>query len=175
MSKFLNPNKLLARSGLRHGAVVADFGCGSGYFTVAAAKACAPDGQVYGIDILPDKLSATSSAARQKGVRNIRVVQADLTKVLHDPGPNSCDVVVACNIVHEVSSVDALLKNAYRILKSGGTLLVVDWRPEAPHDHLHPSGRLAPEKAHEATLAAGFRPGEELPADDFHYALTFIK
>lgn len=175
MSKFINPAQVLAQLELPAGACVADLGCGSGYYTLAAAKMVGSEGQVYAVDILQDKLAATQSTAQHEGFKNVIVVHADLERPLENVPALACDMVVMSNIVHLVRSPEVLLKNAYRILKSAGYLLVVEWKREhSPFGPLQ-SSRIPRETLISLAEQCGFRYNKDLQADGYHYAALFTK
>ncbi len=68
-----------------------------------------------------------------------------------------------------------LLKNAYRILKTGGKVLAVDWKVE--HTPLGPplDKRIHEEQLEKEFMAIGLRKEKDLVADPYHYALLFTK
>src|SRR5687767_5361001 len=125
MTKFINPSTVVAQAGLKNGQIVADLGCGAGFYVLPAAKAVGNNGLVYAVDVQDAKLAATQSAARQAGLKNITVLKADLDKPFLDIAEGSCDAVILGSIIHEISSREALFKNMYRILKTGGKVLAV--------------------------------------------------
>ena len=117
--KFINPQTVVAQMGLSAGQTVADFGSGSGFFAIAAAKMVGNSGVVYAVDVQQAKLTATFSAASQQGYKNIQIVQADLDQPIKGIADASCDAVIMASVLHEIKSRDMLLKNAHRILKTG--------------------------------------------------------
>lgn len=161
--------------GLKAGQSVADFGSGSGFFAVAAAKFVGNTGMVYAIDVQEAKLTATQSAATQQGFKTVQVVKADLEKPLLDVEPTSCDAVIMASILHEVTSREMLLKNAYRVLKTGGKILAVEWKPD--HTPFGPEldKRIHPETLEQELLQLGLKKIKNIPADIYHYALLFEK
>jgi precorrin-6B methylase 2 len=52
---ILPPDETLGKLGLNAGEVMADIGCGIGYFTFPAAKMIGPGGRVYALDVAPEK------------------------------------------------------------------------------------------------------------------------
>lgn len=175
MTKFVNPGDIIAQLNLKKGQVVADFGCGAGFYSLAAAQFVADDGMVYAVDIMPDRLAVTQSSAQHAKLKNITVVQADLEQPLLGVEPASCDVVVISNILHQATAKEALLRNAYRILKTGGQLLAVEWKrgfsPFGPEQDV----RVGPEELTNMMLRSGFRFVKDLEADGYHYAVVFGK
>src|SRR6185436_1814244 len=104
--KFLNPSEVVAQAGIMQGEVVADLGCGNGFYVLPAAQMVGPTGSVIAVDVMETKLAATISIANQFGYKNVRVVQADLSKPLLEIPENSCDMVIVGNIFHEITAID---------------------------------------------------------------------
>jgi ubiquinone/menaquinone biosynthesis C-methylase UbiE len=175
MIKFINPASIVAQMSLQNGQIVADLGCGSGFYAVPAGQRVGSTGMVYAVDVQEAKLVATQSAARQNGLKNITVLQADLDKPLLDIAESSCDAVLLASIIHEIESRDMLLKNAYRILKTGGKLAAVEWKKEATPIGPEISRRLSVEELEQLLTKAGLRKDKDLEADSYHYAALFIK
>lgn len=175
MAKFIDPHKVVGYMGLKSGQVVADLGAGSGFYAVAAGKIVGNTGIVYAIDVQEAKLIATHSAAAQNGLNNIQVFKADLDKPFLDIAETSCDAVIIASILHEVSSREALLKNAYRLLKSGGRLLIVEWKLDPAPFGPSMQQRIDPEKLTQELAQLGLRKDMDVPADSYHYAMVFVK
>lgn len=161
--------------GLKPGQTVADFGAGSGFFATAAAKIVGNTGTVYALDVQESKLTATFSTASQQGYKNVKIVLADLDKPISEIAEASCDAVIMASIIHEVKNRDMLFQNARRVLKTGGLVLAVEWKPD--HTIFGPSlERRIPEQELEHELAkAGLHKVKSIPADMYHYALVFKK
>lgn len=173
--KFINPQNVVAQMGLKNGQTVADFGSGSGFFAVGAAQMVGNTGKVLAVDVQQAKLTAVSSAAGQQGYKNIQLVQADLDKPITNIGVASCDAVIMASVLHEVKNRPELLKNAYKVLKTGGLVLAVEWKAE--HTIFGPAlDQRIPEHEleHELTMI-GLQKVKSIPADMFHYALLFKK
>ena len=175
MAGFLNPSEVVAQTGLMQGQVVADLGCGNGFYVLPAAQMVGPTGSVVAVDVQTNKLAATISIANQFGYRNIQVVQADLNKPLLDIPAASCDLVIVGNIFHEIDQIDRLIKNIYLILKSPGSLLVVEWKKTATPFGPPLNKRVDQEKLEVLLMQAGFRKEKDLQADGYHYAVLFEK
>lgn len=173
--KFINPQTVVAQMGLKNGQTVADFGSGAGFYAVAAAKMVGNTGTVLAVDVQQSKLTATFSAASQQGFNNVQIVQANLDQPIKGIADTSCDAVIMASVLHEVKNRDMLLQNAYRVLKSGGLLLAVEWKTE--HTLFGPSQeKRIPEQQLEQELAQiGLHKVKSILADSAHYALVFQK
>ena len=175
MSKFINPSLVIAQTGLMQGQVVADLGCGSGFYVLPAAQMVGSSCEVYAVDVLENKLAATISIANQFGYKNVKVIKADLAKPLLDIPANSCDLVIVGNILHEITQKEPLVKNIYRLLKSPGKVVVVEWKRTATPFGPPLQKRIEQQALELLMMQAGFRREKELEADGYHYAVLFEK
>jgi ubiquinone/menaquinone biosynthesis C-methylase UbiE len=175
MTKFINPASVVAQAGLKPGQIVADLGCGAGFYALPVAKIVGNSGTVYAVDVQDAKLAATQSAARQSGQKNITVLKADLEKPLLDIAEGSCDAVILGSIIHEIGSRQSLLKNMYRILKTGGKVLAVEWKKEMTPLGPDITRRVDEDELAEEMGRIGLRKEKKLETDGYHYAVVFTK
>lgn len=174
-TKFINPTLVIAQTGLKPGDAVADLGCGNGFYVLPAAQMVGGSGTVFAVDVVESKLEATASLAKQFGHKNVRVVRADLEKPILDLAENSVDLVILGNILHEIGNREPLIKNAYRILKSGGNLLVVEWKKEVSPLGPAVEKRINQNQLEESLGRFGFVKVKDLEVDGYHYANLFTK
>lgn len=174
-SKFLNPSEVVAQSGIMQGEVVADLGCGNGFYALPAAQMVGPSGTVYAVDVQTQKLAATISITNQFGCKNVRVMQANLGKPFMDIDPGSCDLVIVGNILHEIEQKDQLIKNIFRLLKKSGRVVAVEWKRTATPFGPPLDKRLDQQKLEIMLQTAGFRKDKDLDADGYHYAVLYEK
>lgn len=175
MSKFINPASVVAQTGLMQGEVVADLGCGNGFYVLPAAQMVGNQGMVYAVDVMEAKLAATVSIANQFGYKNVRIVKADLAKPLLEIPANSCDLVIVGNILHQIDQKQELIKNIYRVLKSPGRVVVVEWKKTATPFGPPLAQRIEQQKLEILLMQSGLRKSKELEADGYHYAVLFEK
>ncbi|OGN96818.1 MAG: hypothetical protein A2Z77_00120 [Chloroflexi bacterium RBG_13_51_36] len=67
---FESPKKLVEPY-VKDGQMVADLGCGSGYYTFALAELVGPKGKVYAVDLGKSCIPVLEKKARKSGYRNI--------------------------------------------------------------------------------------------------------
>jgi ubiquinone/menaquinone biosynthesis C-methylase UbiE len=125
---------------IRPGMHIADVGAGTGYFAIPMAQAVAPNGKVYAIDLQLEMLNMLrGKLERPDAPPNIELVRGHASKTML--ASKCADVVLIANVWHELDDHEAALQEAARILVPGGTLALLDWRPDKksppgpPSDH----------------------------------------
>jgi ubiquinone/menaquinone biosynthesis C-methylase UbiE len=174
---FLDPEKVLFRAGLSHGQTLADLGSGSGHYALAGAAIVGVSGQVIAVDVLESSLAHVSAEARLRMLKNIKTVQADLEKTagVRQVPDGSCDMVVFGNLLHQIKNRTQLLKESYRLLKTQGRLVIVDWNETpSPIGPKH-EDRVVERDVVKSAEAAGFKPHGHIDTDNYHYGLVFVK
>ena len=170
MEEFLDPEKVLKRLDLKEDMVAADFGCGSGGWVLPLAKIL-KKGKVFAIDILEEPLSALRGKMKFEGISNIEIKKSDVEKsslLLSE----SCDLVLVTNLLFEVEDIKKVLEEGKRVLKTGGKILIVDWKKDAPFG---PEKRILPERVKEIALSLGFSLEDEFDAGSYHWGLVLKK
>jgi ubiquinone/menaquinone biosynthesis C-methylase UbiE len=175
LKRFMDPSEILPYSGIKKDSVIAVFGAGNGYYPVAAAKLVGANGKVYAVDVKSDPLEATVSAARNAGLKNILPIRHDMEKLGTPIEDASCDGVVLSGILHLSQLRDNVLHESYRVLKTGGRVVVVEWKKETLPFGPSFESRLDASELATIMTANGFRLQSEIPADAFHYAMVYIK
>lgn len=172
----MDPQSVLDQLNLSEGIKVADFGCGAGYFSLAAAKKIGQDGIVYSFDILPEKLESVESQARQAGVSNIIIKRADLEKTngsgLDD---ESADWVIMKDMLFQNKDKQNILAEAERVLRKKGSALVIEWDSRNFSIGPKPELRVSKEDMIRMAREKGLRLIKEIQAGDFHYGMVFEK
>lgn len=175
--KFLDPERTLFAAGLSAGQSLADLGTGSGFYVIAAGKIFGDSGLVYAVDIIESALDHIAAEARVRGLRNVRTLRCDLEtpECCRTIPTGSLDYVLLANIVHQIKNRKGLLAEAYRILKTGGKLIVIEWNDQPSPIGPQVGERLDPKAIIKLADAAHLKEAGDLPADNYHYGLMFIK
>lgn len=101
-----------------------EIGAGTGMFAAAFA-AIAPQAVIYAVDTMQEMLDWMRANRPEVADRRIVPVKAEETRVPLDDG--IADAVYMINLHHELADPAATYAEAFRLLESGGRLLVVDW------------------------------------------------
>ncbi len=175
MNELFNPKSVVDQLNIPVGAVVADFGCGSGYFTLELARVVGDRGRVFAIDVIPENLESIRSLAKIKGLNNIETRWANLEKT-STLDAESCDWVIIANLLFQVDKKfhPIILKEAYNVLKKGGKMVVIDWKPESllgpPKEN-----RISLDEIIEKAAESNFVFIKTLEIDNTHWCVIFQK
>lgn len=165
-------------AGLRAGQDVVDLGSGGGIDCLLAARAVGPSGSVVGIDFLPDMVERATGAAAEAQLSNVRFVEGLIESL---PLPDaSADVVISNGVVNLSPRKARVLAEAFRVLRPGGRLAIVDLVLEhdlPPEIQTHPaawagclSGALSEIAMYKGVRRAGFREVAIEPIEPFGIA-----
>lgn len=178
---FVRPEEIVKSFDLLPGMTVADFGCGSGHYSLAMAKIVGKEGSVYAIDIQKDLLAALKTTAEMSKLENVHIVWADLEQ---EKGSHLADGIVdfgiISNILFQVEKRDAVVKEIFRVLKNRGRVAVIEWDPSTSSGQAGAFGpamsqRISKQDTQTLFLQQGFKFLKEFQPGDSHYGMIFVK
>jgi ubiquinone/menaquinone biosynthesis C-methylase UbiE len=130
--RVLKVDEVIAKLELKPGDIVADIGSGSGAFSIPMAKAIAPNGILYAVDIDQAMLDHVAERAKKAGVSNLRTVLGEYD----DPKLPVKNVGVAFfhRVLHMIEHRQAYLNATAKYLKPDGRIVVIDKNREDSPD-----------------------------------------
>lgn len=172
--QFSDPKKNITQFGLQVGQDVADLGAGSGHYVLESARVVGESGTVYAIDIQPEIVGRIAEDARASRITNIETLVGDLEK---EQGSGLregvVDAVIISNTLFQIQHKKELIKEARRILRDRGRLLVVDWKDSFRGIGPRPEEVVKESEVRAHAEEAGFTFEKTIDAGSYHYGLVF--
>jgi ubiquinone/menaquinone biosynthesis C-methylase UbiE len=157
---------ILSKLDLKPGQVVADIGAGPGVISLPMAKAVAPNGKVYAVDIDQPFMDHIAMRAKEAHITNVVPILGKFT----DPELPARDVDVALfhDVLHHIQDRAAYLKAVAKYMKPNGRIAIVELSPTKGSHKDEPTLVVTKEQAKDWLAASGFKPVQEfdgLPED----------
>jgi ubiquinone/menaquinone biosynthesis C-methylase UbiE len=122
----LRPRELLRDvAKIGYGNTCVDFGSGTGIFALPMAELVGDKGEVYAID---NSLEMLAHIRAKNPPNNLKLLHSDVEHTGLDS--RIADVCLLAFVLHEVKEPDNLIAEAFRLLKSDGRLVAVEWKAE---------------------------------------------
>lgn len=120
-------NKLAALANIAPGGSVLDLGCGTGELLLKLGQAYPNVGHLAGIDASEDMLKLAK--AKLTAFKTVNLQLGTLEKLpYHD---EHFDLIVSSGVIHYVQDIDSMAKEAFRVLKPQGRILLIDMASES--------------------------------------------
>jgi len=178
MNTFSNPQKIVNQLEITPGHHIADFGAGTGVYTLAAAEKIRGNtaSRIFAIDIQKELLTKIAHEAQERHLESVHIIWGNIedskgTRLRHD----SVDMVLMVNVLFQLDDRQESVNEAYRILKPDGKLVVIDWSesfgnigPKPDHIILEKTARLLCQEA-------GFEFDHTIETGEHHYGFIVTK
>ena len=151
-----NPELTLDIMGLKDGDIVADLGCGNGFYTLRVAKRIGPHGHVLASDIQQGMLDQLTERMAEAEIRNVFPILGTFTDPYLPPG--KVDWVLMTDVYHEFAEPLKMLEKIKACLAPGGKVMLLEYRAEQTEESM----KVAIPRDHKMTVDEVLR--EWIPA-----------
>ena len=114
---------IIARAEIRSGGIFADLGCGNGYIAIPLSRKA---GFVLALDVSPEMLRDLMERCDGDCKEKVLPVRCELPDL--SLRSSSLDHVFMVNVLHEFEDRSHMVEEAFRVLKDGGRLTLVDFQ-----------------------------------------------
>ena len=122
------PEKTLDEMGLKDGDIVADIGCGNGYYALRVAERVGPRGIVLAVDVQQGMLDQLAERQAEAGITNVYPILGEFSDPLLPPG--KVDWVLLVDAYHEFSEPEAMLAKIKECLAPDGRVALLEYRAD---------------------------------------------
>jgi ubiquinone/menaquinone biosynthesis C-methylase UbiE len=178
MNTFSDPRTIVEQLPIFSGQKIADFGSGSGNYTLLLAKKVTGNDQgiIYAIDVVKQMVEQLSNLTKERSINNVHAIWGDLEQEkgsrLRD---QSVNMVLVCNTLFQSDHPKKIISEAHRVLVPRGNLVIVDWSesfgnigPSPDHVVTEDAAKLLVEESH-------FEVKESISAGEHHYGFIAVK
>jgi ubiquinone/menaquinone biosynthesis C-methylase UbiE len=167
--KWQDPEKILARIGLKPGMTFVDPGCGDGYFALPAARMVGPKGKVIAADINEEAIERLRQQAAEEGLGQL---SAEVRAAEETIACEGCADFVFFGIdLHDFADPMKAIQNAKKMLRPSGKLVDLDWKPEPMPFGPPLEKRFSIAKARQLIESAGFHVQSIEDCGPYHYII----
>ena len=170
--EMLDPERIISMIPLRPYHIIADIGCGPGFFAVPLAKYVS-QGKLYALDTQESMLEACRQRLTESHLSNVEVLQCEPNAL--PTVSDSLDGAFMAFVLHETRDKTALLSEAQRCLRRGGWLAVLEWYKKTMEEGPAEEDRLSEEEVKELGEKAGLRFVSQRDLNGKNYMAIFRK
>ena len=166
-SKEENTNMAITKIDLPTNAIIADIGAGTGYYSFKLAHKV-PHGKVYAVEVQDEFITYLKNKKRTLKDTVVEVVKG--TEFSPNLPANSVDLAIMVDVYHELEYPHEMLQSLFKILKSSGKMLLIEYRGEDPAVAIKALHKTTVTQLGKEFIANGFKlnyQGEFLPIQHF--------
>ena len=152
--------------------VIADIGCGPGFFTVPLAKHVF-DGKIYAIDVQQEMLDAAKEGLERIRLTNVELILSKDERLPLDD--DSLDGALAAFVMHETEDPKSLLEDTRQCLRRGGWIALLEWHKREMEEGPPLEDRIDEPDLYEMAYETGFRSLGRYTLNDNQYILVMRK
>ena len=97
---------------VKEGQTFLDYGCGTGSFSIPAARIIGKQGKVYALDCFPQQLEIIKKKSSSEDLTNIETISSDKKTGLAD---ECVDIIWMCDVLHELKERREVIEELHRV------------------------------------------------------------
>lgn len=170
-------DSILRKITIEEGQKVAELGCGNfGFFVWPLAKLVGRRGNVYAVDILKSTLEEIKRQALKDNLPQVKTVWSNLELFkATDIETNSLDCALLVNVLYQSDKRTDIIREAIRLLKRNGKLLIVEWENSDSPFGPTLEKRVKLDSLKSAAPKLGLDIKENFVAGPYHYGIILTK
>jgi len=110
---------------LSKGDIVVELGCGTGLNFSLVLDKIGTEGKIIGVDITDKMLDQVQKRIKEKGWKNVELVQSDFAEY---DFPDNVDGIFSTGAIQYSTQYDKVIKNGYDALKRGRNFVIMDFK-----------------------------------------------
>lgn len=166
----ISPEEMLKAEGLREGSTFADIGCGPGFFTIPACRIVGQKGRVWAVDTQEEMLELLK---KRNPPGNCSVLRSGETSIPVNDG--AADFALLAYVLHEAEDKTAFLTEVKRIIKTGGKLILLEWKKKREEEGPPIWERVPLKTVRELLKGVGFKGIRSSSLNPSHYKVVAFK
>lgn len=168
--RALSPEKTLRSLGIVPQMVVADIGCGTGFFTIPLAVLVGSRGWVFAVDISRGMMLDIKKRIKNEGLKNVKTVLSHENNI---PLPSKVlDYCLLVSVVHELENKILFFKELKRLLKKDGKAGIIEWKKKSSPLGPPLRERISPAAMRQMLAENGFAVKKTFSLGAYNYAVT---
>lgn len=124
--ELLPAKQTLINLDLQKNDIMADIGCGVGYFTIPAAKIVGKNGRIFAMDIFPEMLHDVQIKIKENNISNINILLTEENDLKLKN--NTVTFAFLSNVLYEIDEKEKFLSEVKRIICPEGKIAILEWR-----------------------------------------------
>jgi ubiquinone/menaquinone biosynthesis C-methylase UbiE len=168
----LDPFRVLSHCPLTPRDVVADIGCGPGYFTLPLAKFLI-HGKVVAMDTSDEMVEACKGRMDAARLGNVDVLKCSEYEFPVDPA-NMDGLFISVTLHHPEDRV-RFLTAANEMLKPGGWCFIIEWQPHETESGPPQEVRITTDQLKQIAVDSGLKVQSSINLNEDYYLATLIK